>query len=550
MSNILNHNRVPFTTRLNFSENWDFHLSTDITHTTNIDWFEKCLLCTFSFQKNEENNVYGNILWDEAVNNGLTLYNIGYTGVDNGIVTYKKDRISNTKFLEKFLNSTLSIKENDMRLILRKINGNNKIFNYDCDLTQEDGFDVIKCNGGFYQGFWKTNNETYQLLPDINIEGMSFEIELKPTDIENDNFTLNKKHPLNKGIFLYLGVRSENKWWRYYKNNSNFDLSNNIFYADDYILKEYQKPNIPVSYITDTPYEKLLKAHLDKFGYINSEYIKYPQEEYQEQYLKECKNYFNDDYIQDEIPIDENSIISDGDIPLNKHLITQQIETDNKFLLFDRTDDGFTCDNWEENTKLVIEQVQKPNLGNYFLLFNRGCDGYTIDTIDKLYDDNIKEYNIHNDLYNNAIAFQVNEVGQIGYKYLVKDCESNNYQIKTQFTKDSIIEKDKWSKILIKIIPTNNSSNKNTMILKIYVNNKLKLISNELPLLDFRKLNDVDYKQESIPFNISIGGGTQGLCDVVYPNYNDLPEFILPLEKEFGGSFIGYIKSFNIYKCI
>ena len=64
-----------------------------------------------------------------------------------------------------------------------------------------------------------------------------------------------------------------------------------------------------------------------------------------------------------------------------------------------------------------------------------------------------------------------------------------------------------------------------------------------------RILDDLEEKQEGVPFNISLGGGTQGLAEVVYLNYLRLPEYILPLEKEFGGSFIGWIKSFKFYTC-
>ena len=56
-------------------------------------------------------------------------------------------------------------------------------------------------------------------------------------------------------------------------------------------------------------------------------------------------------------------------------------------------------------------------------------------------------------------------------------------------------------------------------------------------------------KQEGVPYNISLGGGTQGLADVVYENYKELPEYVLFLEKEFGGSFTGYLKSFKFYSC-
>ena len=88
------------------------------------------------------------------------------------------------------------------------------------------------------------------------------------------------------------------------------------------------------------------------------------------------------------------------------------------------------------------------------------------------------------------------------------------------------------------------------MRIYFYVNGKLCLISKKLPIIELRGLNDLRDKQIGVPYNISIGGGTQGLCDVIYLNYRKLPEYVLPLEKEFAGTFIGYVKSFKIYNCI
>ena len=83
----------------------------------------------------------------------------------------------------------------------------------------------------------------------------------------------------------------------------------------------------------------------------------------------------------------------------------------------------------------------------------------------------------------------------------------------------------------------------------IYVNNRIVLISKELSILNLRQLDDLYSKQEGVPFNISLGGGTQGLCDMVDLDYITPPETILPLEKEFGGTFIGLIKNFKISIC-
>ena len=146
---------------------------------------------------------------------------------------------------------------------------------------------------------------------------------------------------------------------------------------------------------------------------------------------------------------------------------------------------------------------------------------------------------------------------------MVKDCESEEekYEIKELFSQKNIINNDKWYTISIKILPIRpinlqnkicddlKNSSTTKMVIYIYVNGKLKLKSEELPILNLKPLNDLSDKQQGVPFSISIGGGTQGLCDVVNINYRESPKYVLPLEKEFGGSFVGYIERFRFYSC-
>ena len=87
------------------------------------------------------------------------------------------------------------------------------------------------------------------------------------------------------------------------------------------------------------------------------------------------------------------------------------------------------------------------------------------------------------------------------------------------------------------------------MTIYIYVNGLLKLKSDSLPILNLKALNDLSDKQQGVPFSLSLGGGTQGLCDVINLKYRETPKYILPLENEFCGSFIGYIQKFRFYSC-
>jgi hypothetical protein len=192
---------------------------------------------------------------------------------------------------------------------------------------------------------------------------------------------------------------------------------------------------------------------------------------------------------------------------------------------------------------------------------NRGKSGYTVNTIDR-YFDNItgqsKDYSIMTDIKDNAFALKVNEDGSIGYRYLIKDCDAESgYSVKSENTFPGMIENDKWSTInvMFKILDggvdkCGNSLGNRKMKIFIYVNGYLKLVSQELPEFRFRESNEYFDKQEGVPFNISLGGGTQGLAESMWTdNYKHPYCRVLPIEENFGGTFIGDLRSFKFYNC-
>ena len=222
--------------------------------------------------------------------------------------------------------------------------------------------------------------------------------------------------------------------------------------------------------------------------------------------------------------------------------------TDNKFLMFDRTKDGMTVNNWVDGTQMMYYGKKNKFTGNLFILLNRTKTGYTVNNIDYLRDKANNTYDdLYNDIYNNAFALRITDDGEIGYRYIVKDCNSDNegkYTVEEGYSKKGIITACKWHTVHVKI-----SSRINKMKIYFYVDGKLKYITKELPKFNFHKLNDIYEKQEGVPYNISIGGGTQGLIETVQPNYMLDPSRVYPIEKYFAGTFIGYIKSFKFYNC-
>ena len=70
--------------------------------------------------------------------------------------------------LDLFLNSRYSVEKGDKRFVLNKVNGNNKLYDYSTDVTYVDGVQVVKLNGGFYQGFFKSDDERDGFLSVLN----------------------------------------------------------------------------------------------------------------------------------------------------------------------------------------------------------------------------------------------------------------------------------------------------------------------------------------------------------------------------------------------
>lgn len=429
--------------------------------------------------------------YSEACSHGLKLENIGYTGVDNGLISYIKDRITNREFYQIYTHSTYEIESGDTRLHLHAVTGNTQLYDYPISIN-EDG--SIKLNGGFYQGFFRSDDD-YAILPsEINGE-WNLEFDLRKVNYEPESTnTLNDAHPNNKGIFFYIGTRAENKWVYLYEG---LEISGTTF-GDC----ELEEEGDSVFDLVDDDIELSAQTYETSNGFD----IFSP----------------NDDYI----------------------------ESDNKFLIFDRTPSGITIHNYEGNEVVVLKTKKNRFNGNLFLYMDRTPTGYTVHNIDKLesgYTDTYDEQTLYNDIYNNALAFVINDDGSIGYRFLVKSCSGDpqwHYEVLSGNSYPGIIKEDVWTKIRVKI-----RASETGIRIMFYVNGKLKYITSELPKLNLHALDEIKEKQEGVAYNISLGGGTQGLAETIMPDYMLNPTKIYPIEENFAGTFIGDIKGFKFYTC-
>lgn len=596
MSNLNVNNNNILSLNVNNDEYWDFYVS---QHNMTSYYMDKSSLITSCLQSYIDMGLYDCVFedtinsindytWVSAISSGRTLKNIGYTGFDNGLLTFRKDRILNSDFLELYQHSTYKLPL-DTTLLLHQVNGSTQVYDYPMTVNDYD----VKLNGGFYQGFFKTRCDDYQTLPtQLDNDGCwAYEFVLKKSDLEAESSkTLNDKHPNNKGIFFYIGTRAENKWiYLYDKDNGDcFTLSPDDYVEDAHIDVSTYKINslLDVSidmpaewesialdeYIDNNYYDKTLhdsqlfniedhsdfsenESLLSMNDNIRKTKLDWCCESSNYAYYTKCEifgdDYLSDgdiedpdtDYVEPEIDISNFIYQTDNEFIIGKN--EEYMDSDNKFLLFNWTNDGVTVNTWEEG--MLVRYVKEKNTfsDNLFLLMNWTDDGYTVDTIDELRSKYVQPYDIYKDLYNNALAFRITDDGRIGYRYLVQNCDGNSkYVILEAYSKSNLIVNDKWYCIHIKV-----KSLSDMMKLEFYVNGNLVFISKELPKIQLRELEEIYEKQETVPYNISIGGGTQGLCDTILPNYMIEPYRLYPIEEHFAGTFIGFFKSFKFYTC-
>jgi hypothetical protein len=489
-----------------------------------LDDIENMAIADFSSFTIISGKLYSDVVWSDAINGGVEMKDIGMTGVDNGFITFDRSKISNKEFLELFFHSEYDIESGDTRLFMTPVTGNTQAFSYPMCLVESGDSKYLAFNGGFYQGFFKLYGFEYQVLPSNINHDMVLHFEIRPrTDYTTCETVVNNLHPENSGIFFFMGARAENKFWNLY-NGEDSDREKDNIITDGYLNDDYLMRDVCESFY-DNPFEN---------EYFNDEYL-------------------GDDSmgnIEDYTDSQGNSLVQNGQFT---------IDTDNKFIFFNQTPTGFTVDNWIEGSILRLYGRKAWKNPNYFPIMNQTPTGYTVDNIDQYleeYEENggaREKYDVDKDIRNNVFALRITANGAIGYKYGVLDCDAeDHYSVIEEYSKDGIIDMDKWNYVNVRFAILNPTFNKcdnrqKKMKIMIYVNGFLVFVSKELNALKFKELNDIYTKQEGVPYNISLGGGSIGLLETIMPRYYDISNYILPIERDFCGTFFGDIKSFKIY---
>ena len=327
----------------------------------------------------------------------------------------------------------------------------------------------------------------------------------------------------NKGFFYYTGTRAENKFWNVFTGNTMSACTS----GDTHMCTEIKETDVEI-----------------------------------------------------------NNIIVDGDmtnisVPLSPPPIDVSL-IENNFLIFGRSngkvcgqgdsEDGYgqvRADNIYDKSNKYYAQIvrqEQTDFQNQFLTFGRSngkvCgqgdseDGYgqvragdysgsTSDVI---------ELDKDGDIIDNAIGFRIKDDGSIGYRLLTVSGDCKSVEVIEEYSMSGVVTSEVWQHIVVKWVNNDTYSDCDLVTegprkgkYKFYVDSNLVFTSKELDEFIPKRLHDIQEKQIGVPFNISIGGGTQGLLESLTFDGQDPNDLGLIIEQNFAGTFIGDMLSFDIY---
>jgi hypothetical protein len=554
MGNILNFNRNKIDMRLSNAHYWDLYLAKGDYSPNQYGGTivsGDCLVAHYDFNNNSiyggapysgwsieaASTIYSLTTWNEAINSGYTIPTVGLTGIDNGLIVFDKQSgdTSNQALLSALTGTTLVINSGDTRLVLNAVTGMTSQYVYPMDIVIETGNTVgyySKLCGGFYQGYYKLDGTDYQVLPNRVPKNWVAEMWLRKPCVEDcsgfTGTTLNDNYSGNSGFFLYFGTRAENKFW-------------NIF-------------------------EGLNTGSTSGCTSGATEWCTIPKE--------------TDIFLTG----------STGNIlPLSPPPI-DYYETDNKFLFFSRArassgrcgacghahENGETTCTWTGGTKTMYSiRTTTTETRNPFLIFSRarassgGChtcghaheNGQTVCSYSGS-STPMTNLDRNSDLIDNALGFRITEDGAIGYRKLVvtATCENNvtvtGCSVDESYSLSGVVTCDKWQMVSIRFVANETLDEceltwrpRRKGKLMFYINRRLVHVVEDFDEFIARRLLEYSEKQVAVPFNISIGGGTQGLIESMTFDGQDPDDMDSCLDNNFSGTFIGDISQFRFYIC-
>jgi hypothetical protein len=418
------------------------------------------------------------------------------------------------------------------------------------------------------------------------------------------NIILNDRYPNNKGFFFYMGTRAENKFWSKFEGinagctsgctsgttsgaTSGITIGSGV---DDTCVSSGNTLNLPGDWCT---LPKEISSHTSSgipLGPVEITFTKYNN------------NFLIYNQACHEPNVEEGEVhskpgghticnYSGGGVMVSAYTFTP-IDDRNKFLTYNRTCTGetigcYTGDTVETPDLDYLADTVDNALGfritddgrvGYRLLRERCADAFHIDTskLKVLPLGNGGSYTpepIYNDTNTGEIVRLPYEIfcgakgdaltGKTitnGFHYPLKGKVDyhgkipTGYTIQEEYSVSGLVKSNEWTHVAIRYVNYETYLDCDLLYgpqrkgdLMIYVNGKLKLKAKDFPEFIARRLNTHKEKQQAVPFNMSLGGGTQGLIESVTLDGRDENDKRLEIEQFFAGTFIGGIAKFRFY---
>jgi len=511
-------NRMPFNFDLNNSE-------TSIC--INCGVFSNDIIISKNYYNPENYNLTAN-----TYQNRFSICDVGLTGIDNGLtLNFSGETIQiNTGLYTNSVDKYNRLKY-DRRLKLHPISGittsTNRIYNdnsYTYNLTgktQQNIGRYAELNGGFYQGFYKIFGYNYEIFPERVELGWTAEFLIKYRWTGDTN-GLNVRYPRNKGTFFYLGARAENKFYHFADGHP-------ISYSD------YTRPTSGLTCLDTCNCNPTYSASTYSASTCNKVYPITGVTNYDKDVIFTEPNPLYDS-VSNALSIQLSGNSGNPIVCVKTYTLTGTCETS-----------GATINQWC-STKGIFDQFKNTT-------YIQNENWVQIDAVF-----------VRDRLIENC---DLNELGGLGllissqYTATTTDRSVELILPKTSGETNTSIEVVNFDQSWIN---TKNYRNGN---LRIYINGKIFFIIDNFEEIIPRPLNTLKERQIGVPFNISIGGGTQGLKDSLTLSsctsneliqdpelsttdiLNNTPYLGLTtniiLEKEFGGSLVGDLSAFRMY---